>query len=86
MMKMSKKSEKSDSVRESAGGPVKNDKTGSLLTEIVTRPGRIKEKTDENFYPPESAIRPEFIRLGKKAEADIRKGKGRSTIPLMIFF
>jgi hypothetical protein len=65
-------------VRESAGGLVKNDKIESLLTDIVTLLDRIEEKIDENVYPPESAIRPEFIKKVKKAQADIKKGKEKT--------
>ena len=68
--------EKPAGVRESAGGSAKNEKIESLLTDIVSRLDRIEEKIDENVYPPESAIRPEFIRQVKKAGAGIRKGKG----------
>ena len=35
------------------------------------------EKIDEDFYPPESAIKPEFIKRVKKAQADIAAGKGK---------
>jgi hypothetical protein len=48
----------------------------AMLADIISRLSRIEEKIDENIYPPESAIRPEFIRQVKKAEAGIRKGKG----------
>jgi hypothetical protein len=48
----------------------------AMLADIISRLNRIEEKIDESVYPPESAIRPEFIRQVKKAEADIRKGKG----------
>lgn len=65
-------------VRESAGGLAKNEKIESLLIDIVSRLDRIEEKIDENVYPPESAIKPEFIRQVKKAEAGIRKGKGKT--------
>jgi len=30
------------------------------------------------FSPPESAIRPEFVRKVKKARTDIKKGKGKT--------
>jgi hypothetical protein len=50
----------------------------AMLADIISRLNRIEEKIDENVYPPESAIRPEFIRQVKKAEADIRKGKGKT--------
>ncbi len=49
-----------------------------MLSDIVTRLERIEEKIDESVYPTESAIKPEFIRQVKKAEADIRKGKGKT--------
>jgi len=49
-----------------------------MLSDIVTRLERIEEKIDESVYPPESAIKPEFIRQVKKAEADIKKGKGKT--------
>ncbi len=71
-------SEKPAGVRESAGGLPKNDKIESLLMDIVSRLDRIEEKIDENVYLPESAIKPEFVRQVKKAEADIRKGKGKT--------
>ncbi|MFA5222472.1 MAG: DUF2683 family protein [Methanoregula sp.] len=70
--------EKPAGVHESAGSLTKNQKIETLLTDIVTRLDRIEEKIDENVYPPESAIKPEFIRQVKKAEADIRKGKGKT--------
>lgn len=70
--------EKPAGVRESAGSLTKNEKIESLLTDIVSRLDRIEEKIDENVYPPESAIKPELIRQLKKAEADIRKGKGKT--------
>jgi hypothetical protein len=53
-----------------------NNEIRIMLADIISRLNRIEEKIDENVYPPESAIRPEFIRQVKKAEADIRKGKG----------
>ncbi|MFZ1128756.1 hypothetical protein [Methanoregula sp.] len=65
-------------VHESTLDTAGNRKIETLLTDIVTRLDRIEEKIDENVYPPESAIKPEFIRQVKKAEADIRKGKGKT--------
>ncbi|MFZ1127540.1 DUF2683 family protein [Methanoregula sp.] len=65
-------------VQDSSLDAAVNRKIETLLTDIVTRLDRIEEKIDENVYPPESAIRPEFIRQVKKAEADIRKGKGKT--------
>jgi hypothetical protein len=65
-------------VRESAGGLAKNEKIESLLTDIVTRLERIEEKIDETVYPPESAIKPEFVKRVKKAQAEIAAGKGKT--------
>jgi len=70
--------EKPEGVHESAGGLVKNAKIELLLTDIVSRLDRIEEKIDENVYPPESAIKPEFIKRVKKAQADIAAGKGKT--------
>ena len=64
-------------VHESAEGLQKDERIESLLTEIVTRLDRIEEKIDESVYPPESTIRPEFVKKVKKAQADIKKGKGK---------
>jgi hypothetical protein len=55
-----------------------NSEIQTMLADIISRLNRIEEKIDENVYPPESAIKPEFIRQVKKAEADIRKGKGKT--------
>ncbi len=49
-----------------------------MLSDIVTRLERIEEKIDENVYPPESTIKPEFVKRVKKAQADIKKGKGKT--------
>jgi len=57
-------------------GPDRN--VEQMLSDIVSRLERIEEKIDENVYPPESAIKPEFIRRVKKAQADIKKGKGKT--------
>lgn len=49
----------------------------TMLSDIVARLERIEEKIDENVYPPESAIKPEFVRKVKKAQADIAAGTGK---------
>ena len=59
-----------------ARGPDRN--VEQILSDIVTRLERIEEKIDENVYPPESAIKPEFVKRVKKAQADIKKGKGKT--------
>jgi hypothetical protein len=53
-------------------------KVGAILSDIVTRLERIEEKIDENVYPPESTIKPGFVKDIKKARSDIKKGKGKS--------
>ncbi len=73
-------------VHESAGGLARNEKIESLLTDIVTRLDRIEEKIDENVYPLESAFKPEFIKKVKKAQADIKKGKGKTYNSIDDFF
>ena len=55
-----------------------NQKIETLLTDIVTRLERIEEKIDETVYPPESAIKPEFVKRVKKAQAEIAAGKGKT--------
>jgi len=63
-----------------------NRQIEQMLSNIITRLERIEEKIDENVYPPESAIKPELIRQVKKAEADIRKGKGKTYDSIDDFF
>jgi hypothetical protein len=78
--------EKPAVVNESAGGLFGNEKIESLLTDIVSRLDRIEEKIEENVYPPESAIKPEFIKKVKKAQTDIKKGKGKTYNSIDDFF
>jgi len=61
-------------------------KVEQMLSDIVTRLERIEEKIDESVYPPESAIKPEFIKRVKKARADIKKGKGKTYDSIDDFF
>lgn len=70
--------EKPAGVNESTGGPARNEKIETMLANIITRLERIEEKIDENVYPPESALKPEFIKRVKKAQADIAAGKGKT--------
>jgi len=55
-----------------------DSKVERMLLDILIRLERIEEKIDENVYPPESAIRPEFISKVKKARADLAAGKGKT--------
>jgi len=73
-------------VFESAPRGVRGRKIETLLSDIVTRLDRIEEKIDENVYPPESAIKPEFIRSVKRAHADIREGKAKTYDSVDDFF
>lgn len=57
-----------------------------MLENIITRLERIEEKIDENVYPPESMIKPEFIQQVKKARADIKLGKGKMYNSIDDFF
>ena len=45
-----------------------------------------ERKIDENIYPPESAIKPEFIKRVKKAQADIAGEKGKMYNSIDDFF
>jgi hypothetical protein len=49
-----------------------------MLANIINRLERIEEKIDENVYPPESAIKPEYVKRVKKAQAEMAKGKGKT--------
>jgi hypothetical protein len=65
-------------VYESSVGGAGSRKIETLLTDIVTRLDRIEEKIDENVYPPESAIKPEYIRKVKKIQAELSKGNAKT--------
>ena len=68
--------------------PTRNSdrKVEAILSDIVTRLERIEEKIDENVYPPESTIKPDFVKDAKKARSDIKKGKGKSYNSVDDFF
>lgn len=70
---------------EPAGGSV-NATIESRLREILARLDRLEEEMHEKVYPPESAMKPEFVRQVKNAEADIRKGKGKTYDSIEDFF
>lgn len=65
-------------VCESSPDAAGNRKIETLLSDIVTRLDRIEEKIDETVYPPESAIRPEYIRKIKKIQAGSSKGRAKT--------
>ena len=66
--------------------PGSSRKVEEMLENIITRLERIEEKIDENVYPPESTIKPEFIQQVNKARADIKKGKGKMYNSIDDFF
>ena len=55
-----------------------NQKAEKILSEILARLERIEEKIDEAVYPPESAIRPAYVKKIKEAGAGLAKGKGKT--------
>ena len=73
-------------VHESSIGGAGGRRIETLISDIVSRLDRIEEKIDENVYPPESAIKPEFIKKVKKAYADIKNGKGKTYNSIDDFF
>jgi len=69
-------------VMESVPGTPGNEKAEKILSEILARLERIQEKIDEAVYPPESTIRPAYIKKIKEAGSGLAKGKGK-TYPSM---
>jgi hypothetical protein len=64
-------------VMESVPGSPGNQKIERILSDILVKLERIEEKIDEAVYPPESAIKPAYIKKVKEAEAGLKKGKGK---------
>ena len=69
-------------VMESVPGTPGNQKAEKILSEILARLERIEEKIDEAVYPPESAIRPAYVKKIKEAGSGLARGKGK-TYPSM---
>jgi len=65
-------------VHESTPDAAGTRKIETLLSDIVTRLDRIEEKIDENTYPPESAIRPEYIRKIQKIQGRPPKSRAKT--------
>ena len=65
-------------VMESVPGTPGNQKADRILSEILARLERIEEKIDEAVYPPESAIRPAYVKKIKEAGSGLAKGKGKT--------
>ena len=69
-------------VMESVPGAPGNQKIERILSDILVKLERIEEKIDEAVYPPESAIKPAFVKKIREAERGLSKGKGK-TYPSM---
>ncbi|MFZ1127806.1 hypothetical protein [Methanoregula sp.] len=65
-------------VPESSLDAAGNRKIETLLSDIVTRLDRIEEKIDETVYPPESAIRLEYIQKIKRIQTKPSKGRAKT--------
>ncbi len=65
-------------VMESVPGSHGNPKIERILSDILVKLERIEEKIDEAVYPPESAIRPAYVKKVKEAESGLSKGKGKT--------
>lgn len=65
-------------VMESVPGSHGIPKIERILSDILVKLERIEEKIDEAVYPPESAIRPAYVKKIKEAESGLSKGKGKT--------
>ena len=72
-------------VMESVPGTPGNQKIERILSDILARLERIDEKLDEAVYPPESAIKPAYVKKIKETDAGLKRGKGK-TYPSMDAF
>ena len=67
-----------DGVREASLIVYNDPKIEHMLSDILSRLERIEKRIDEIVYPPESLIKPEFIKRVKKSQSDIAEGKGKT--------
>ena len=65
-------------VMESVPGTPGNQKIERILSDILIKLERIEEKIDEAVYPPESAIKPAYVKKIKDIDAGLAKGKGKT--------
>jgi hypothetical protein len=65
-------------VMESVPGAPGNPKIERILSDILVKLDRIEEKIDEAVYPPESAIRPAYVKKIKEADSGLSKDKGKT--------
>jgi len=80
--KSSSVSETVPCVMESAPGAPGIRNIEKILSDILSRLERIEEKIDEASYPPESAIKPAYVKKIKEIDAGLTKEK-RKTYPSM---
>jgi hypothetical protein len=55
-----------------------NPKIERILSDILVKLERIEEKIDEAVYPPESAIRPAYVKKIKEIDAGLAKEKSKT--------
>lgn len=65
-------------VMESVPATPGNQKIEKILSDILARLERIDEKLDEAVYPPESAIKPAYVKKIRGMSAALTKEKGKT--------
>ncbi|MDO8871126.1 MAG: hypothetical protein Q7V05_00125 [Methanoregula sp.] len=65
-------------VMESVPGAPGNQKIERILSDILVKLERIEEKIDEAVYPPESAIKPAYVKKIKEIDAGLAKEKSKT--------
>ena len=65
-------------VHESSLDAAEKPEDRDASSDIVTRLDRIEEKIDETVYPPESAIRLEYIQKIKRIQTKPSKGRAKT--------
>ena len=65
-------------VMESVPATPANQKIERILSDILVKLERIEEKIDEAVYPPESAIKPAYIKKIKEIDAGLTHEKAKT--------
>jgi hypothetical protein len=65
-------------VMESVPSAPGNQKIEKILSDILHKLKRIEEKIDEAVYPPESSIKPAYIKKVKAIDAGLAQEKGKT--------
>ena len=63
---------------ESVPGTPGNPKIERILSDILIKLERIEEKIDEAVYPPESAIRPAYVKKIKEIDTGLAQEKAKT--------